>query len=103
MSSRRIPVLAVAALLGLGMTVAATAQTTRATVMKQCNVQANSRHLMGRDRQAFMKGCLSSPRKRQAALNGQQRRMQYCNVQAKTKGLIGSDRSRYVSACLRAP
>ncbi|HEX5460902.1 MAG TPA: PsiF family protein [Steroidobacteraceae bacterium] len=98
----RIPALAVLVVLGLGMTVGATAQTSRSAVMKECNVQANSRHLMGRDRQTFMKACLSSPRGRQLALNTQQRRMQYCNAQARAKGLMGSDRSRYVSRCLRA-
>jgi len=97
-----IPALAVAAVLGLSMTGSTNAQTSRSAVMKECNVQANSRHLMGRDRQSFMKTCLSSPGGRQLALNSQQRRMQYCNAQARAKGLMGSDRSRYVSRCLRA-
>ena len=97
-----IPALAVAAVLGLSMTVSANGQTSRSAVMKECNVQANSRHLMGRDRQNFMQACLTSPRGRHLALNSQQRRMQYCNAQARAKGLMGSDRNRYLSRCLRA-
>ena len=102
MSHLRIPALAVAALLGLSMTVTVNAQTTRSDVMKVCNVEANARHLMGRDRQTFMRTCLSSPGGRHLALNNSQRRMQYCNAQAKANGLMGSDRKRYMNSCLRA-
>jgi hypothetical protein len=101
-SPLRLPALAAAALLGLGMAATASAQSPRSGVMKQCNIEANSRHLMGRDRQSFMRVCLSSPAKRHLALNGQQRRMQYCNAQAKARRLMGSERSRYMSSCLRA-
>lgn len=100
MSHLRIPALAIAALLGLGMTVAANAQTTRSTVTRQCNATADARHLMGRDRQTFISACLRSPGKH-LALNSQQRRMQYCNAQARAKRLVGNDRSRYVNNCLR--
>ena len=101
MSRLRISALAVAALLGLSLTISANAQTTRSAAMKQCNAQASAKHLMGRDRQTFMKACLSSPRSRHLALNSQQQRMKYCSAQAKARRLMGGDRSRYMSSCLR--
>ena len=101
MSHLRTPALAVAALLALAMAGTAGAQTTQQTVMKQCNIEANARHLMGRSRQTFMQSCLRSPGKRHMALNSQQQRMRYCNAQAKAKGLRGTDQKRYVSSCLR--
>jgi len=102
MSQLPVPALAVFALLGFGMTGTASAESPRSAVMKQCNIEANSRQLRGPDRQTFMRACLSSPAKRHLALSSQQRRMQYCNAQAKARRLVGSDRSRYVSRCLRA-
>ena len=101
MSHLRIPVLIAAALLALGLTATVSAQTAQRTVMKQCNVEANAKHLMGRSRQAFMKSCLSSPRGRHLALNSQQRRMKDCNAQAKAKGLRGADQRHYMSSCLK--
>jgi hypothetical protein len=101
MSHLRIPALAVAGLLALSAAAAAGAQTAQRNVMKQCNIEANARHLMGRSRQTFMQSCLSSPGTRHLALNRQQRRMQYCNAQAKAKGLRGGDLRRYVNSCLR--
>jgi hypothetical protein len=101
MGSLRIAALAVAALFGLSAAVTASAQTTQQVLMKQCNIEANGKGLMGSRRRAFMRTCLRSPHRRHLALNSQQRRMRYCNEQAKAKGLMGSDRSRYVSGCLR--
>jgi len=101
MSRLRIPTLAVAALLGLGAAVTAGAQSSQQMLMKQCNVEANAKHLMGRSRQSFMQTCLSSPRRGHLALNSQQRRMKYCNAQARAKGLRGADQKRYMSSCLR--
>ena len=100
MSHLRMPVLAVGALLALGMTVPASAQTAQQTLMKQCNVEANARHLMGTSRQTFMQSCLSPPGTRHLALNRQQRRMKYCNAQARAKGLRGADQKRYMRSCL---
>lgn len=102
MSDLRIPALAVSALLALSAAVGASAQMAQRTVMKQCNVEANARHLMGRSRQTFMQSCLRSPGRRHVALNSQQRRMKLCNAQAKAKGLRGGDQRRYVSSCLRS-
>lgn len=101
MSAPRIPALAAAAILGLAAGLTATAQTSQQMLMKQCNVEASTRHLMGRSRQSFMQTCLRSPAKRHMALNSQQRRMKDCNAQANTKGLKGTDRRRYVNSCLR--
>jgi hypothetical protein len=101
MSHPRIPALAFAALLALGAAVTASAETGQRALMKQCNVEASARHLMGRSRQRFMQTCLSSPGGRRLALNSQQRRMQYCNAQARAKGLRGADQRRYVNSCLR--
>lgn len=101
MSHLRFPALAVAALLALGAAVAANAQTAQQTLMKRCNIQANTQHLLGRSRQTFMQSCLSSRGNRHLALNSQQRRMQYCNAQAKARGLRGPDQKRYMSSCLK--
>ena len=97
----RIPALAVAALLALGMTPAASAQNAQQTLMKQCNGEANARHLLGQDRRAFMKDCLSTPSRPRLAMTSSQRRMRVCNAQAKAKGLMGVDRKRFMSRCLR--
>lgn len=99
MSHLRIGALAAAALLALGVAATTSAQTAQRTLMKQCNIHANARHLMGRDRQMFMQKCLSG--RRQQALNSQQQRMRSCNAQARAKGLRGADQRRYVSSCLR--
>ena len=99
----RIPALAVAALLGLGVVAIAGAQNSQQTLMKQCNMEANAKHLMGSSRQSFMRTCLRSPSKRHMALTTQQRRMRDCNAQAKAKGLKGSDHKRFMSGCLRKP
>ena len=102
MSHSRIPAVAVAALLALSLSVGATAQSNRQTrMMKHCNVEANARHLMGRDRMSFMQTCLSGPRGRHLALNSQQRRMRDCSARAKAKGLKGSEHQRFMSSCLR--
>ena len=96
MSYRHISVLAVTALLALGAAVTS-AQSPQAR-MKQCNIEASARHLMGHRRQEFMRTCLKS---RHAALTAQQERMRRCNAQAKAKGLSGARRSSFMSSCLR--
>ena len=101
MSHPRVPALAIAALLALGAVATANAQTAQQALMKQCNVEASARHLMGSSRRSFMQSCLSSPGRRHLAVNSQQRRMRYCNAQAKAKGLRGADYKRYMSSCLR--
>jgi psiF repeat len=100
-SHLRIPTLAVAALLGLGMAVTAGAQNSQQMVMKHCNAEASARHLVGSSRRAFVRTCLSSPKSRHLAFNNQQRRMRYCNAQARAKGLTGDDHKRFMSSCLR--
>lgn len=107
MSQLRIPTLAIAALLGLGMAVTAGAQSAQSTqsaqeiVMRHCNAEASARHLVGSSRRAYIRTCLTSPHKRRLAFNAQQRRMRYCNAQAKAKGLMGDDHRRFMSNCLR--
>lgn len=102
MSYLRIPAMAVTALLALGMTHTATAQTAKQTMMRQCTGEANARHLLGRDRRTFMQTCMSSPTRQHLAMTSQQRRMRYCNAQAKAKGLMGMDRKRFMNSCLRS-
>lgn len=101
MSHLRIASLAVVALLGVSMSVVARAETSQQSLMKQCNIEANAKHMMGRDRQTFMKSCLSGPARGHQELNSQQRRMKDCNAQAKAKGLMGADRKHYMSSCLK--
>lgn len=104
MSQLRVPVLAIAALLGLGMAVTASAQRAQSAqevVMRHCNAEANARHLMGSSRRTFIRTCLRSPSRQHLALTTQQRRMRYCNAQARAKGLRGSDHRRFMSSCLR--
>ena len=101
MSHLRIPVLAIAALLGLGMTVSASAQTSQQILMRHCNAEASARHLMGSTRRSFMRTCLRSPARQHLALTTQQRRMRYCNAQARAKSLTGDDHKRFMSSCLR--
>lgn len=102
MSHLRIPALAIAALLGLGVTMTAGAQNSQQIVMRHCNAEASARHLMGSSRRAFVRTCMtSSPTKRHLALTTQQRRMRYCNAQAKAKGLSGDDHRQFMSSCLR--
>ena len=97
MKSRHIPVLAVTALLALG-TAVTSAQTPQQTRMKQCNMDASAKHLMGSDRQEFMRACLSG---KHMMLNRQQQRMSDCNARAKAKGLSGGLRKSFMSSCLR--
>lgn len=101
MSHLRIPALALAGLLGIGMSVGASAQNSQQMLMKHCNADASAKHLAGHARQDFMRTCLSSRAKRHAPLNSQQRRMSDCSAQAKAKGLRGTDRSHFMSSCLR--
>jgi hypothetical protein len=101
MSNLRIPAVAVTALLALGMSFTGSAQNAQQTLMRQCNGEANARHLPGPDRRAFMKDCLSSPPRQHLAMTSQQRRMRYCNARAKAKGLMGMDRKRFMSSCLK--
>lgn len=101
MSQLRIPALAIAALLGLGMAVSVSAQTSQQILMRHCNAAASSRHLMGSSRRTFIRTCLRSPSRQHLALTTQQRRMRYCNAQAKAKGLVGGDHKRFMSSCLR--
>ena len=101
MSHSRLPALAAAALLTLSLAVTAGAQSNQQTLMKQCNVEANAKHLMGQSRRSFMQTCLSGPRGRHLALNAQQRRMRDCSARAKAKGLKGAEHKRFMSSCLR--
>lgn len=97
MKYRHIPVLAVAAVLALG-TAVTSAQTTQQMRMKQCNMDASAKNLMGSSRQAFMRACLSG---KHTMINRQQQRMRDCNAQAKLKGLSGARRKSFMSSCLR--
>lgn len=97
MSHRHIPALAIVALLALG-TAVASAQTPQQMRMKQCNVEASARHLMGSRRQTYLRTCLQG---RHVALTAQQQRMRFCNAQARAKGLGGTRRSSFMSSCLR--
>lgn len=102
MPLRRIPALAVAALFALSVAVTASAQSTQQTRMRQCNVEANAKHLLGRSRQDFMRTCLSGPAGRHRALNAQQRRMKSCSAEARRKGLKGAAHKRYMKSCLKS-
>ncbi|MDE2052038.1 MAG: phosphate starvation-inducible protein PsiF [Gammaproteobacteria bacterium] len=101
MSRLRIPALAIAALLGLGMAITASAQSSQQMLMKHCNAEASAKHLMASSRREFMQTCLRSPSKRHLSLNAQQRRMRDCNAQAKAKRLRSNDHKRFMSSCLK--
>lgn len=102
MKHRRITALALAALLALSATFTVSAQGTQQEKMKQCNIEANARHLAGNERRQYMKVCLSAAGKPHKALNAQQQRMKFCNAQANVKGLKGAERKQFMSSCLKS-
>lgn len=101
MKHQLITALILAALLGAGGSVTASAQGTQQEKMRLCNTQANARHLMGTDRREFMSGCLSNRGSEHRSMNSQQRRMKSCSADAKSKGMKGAARKHYMSECLK--
>ncbi len=72
--------------------------------MKSCNKDAKEKALMGDERKAFMKSCLSKEGTPAAAMekkSTQQEKMKSCNKDAKTKALKGDERKKFMSDCLR--
>ena len=61
--------------------------------MKDCNAEAKTKNLMGADRKAFMKTCLSGDSAAAApAKQTQQEKMKTCSADAKAKSLKGERR-----------
>lgn len=89
--------------------------------MKGCNKEAKDAGMMGDERKAFMKKCLSKDYELKsgmaadapaaaatpaspaapAASSTQQDKMKGCSADAKTKGLKGDERKAFMSACLK--
>jgi psiF repeat len=70
--------------------------------MKDCNAQAKGK--TGDERKAFMKDCLSAPKKEAAEAAPKKsadpkQRMKDCNAQA--KGKKGDERKAFMSQCLK--
>jgi psiF repeat. len=78
--------------------------------MKDCNAKAGTDKLMGAERKAFMKQCLSKAGHAAAMAKGhaaasagkmaQRERMKTCNAQAKTDKLAGAKRKAFMKQCL---
>ncbi|HVM98106.1 MAG TPA: PsiF family protein [Candidatus Acidoferrales bacterium] len=81
------------------------AESAQQTKMKDCNAQADAKGLkgagQGKDRQAFMKECLSAKPAAAAPGNAQQEKMKACNKDASAKGLKGAERKQFMSGCLK--
>lgn len=79
------------AVLVLGMSLAALAQTAQQNLMKTCNAEAAGKK--GQERKDFMKACLSNGSKQQ------QERMKLCASQ--NKGKKADDYKKAQSECLK--
>jgi uncharacterized membrane protein len=66
--------------------------------MKTCNADASKKALMGDERKAFMKDCLSG--KQEEVANSQQDKMKTCNADAAKKELKGDERKAFMKNCL---
>jgi hypothetical protein len=73
------------------------APTTQQSKMATCNKDAGDKKLVGDERKAFMKSCLSAKVDGRTA---QQDRMKACNKEAGDKKLAGDERKTFMSACL---
>lgn len=104
------------ALCGLGFALAVTVPVSageQQNKMKGCNKEAKDMGVMGDERKAFMKKCLSKEYQLKseaappaapaatAAASPQQDRMKGCSADAKAKGLKGDERKTFMSACLK--
>jgi len=74
--------------------------------MKACNKDAKEKALIGDERKAFMKTCLSKEGAPAAApamdkKATQQEKMKACNKDAKEKALNGDERKKFMSDCLK--
>jgi len=84
--------------------------------MTTCSADAKAKGLMGAERTAFMKSCLSEKGAETTAgastsatgasgsatprANSQTEKMKSCNADAKTKGLKGTERKAFMKSCL---
>ena len=84
--------------------------------MTTCSADAKAKGLMGAERKAFMKSCLSEKGAETTAgastsatgasgsaaprANSQTEKMKSCNADAKTKGLKGTERKAFMKSCL---
>lgn len=68
--------------------------------MKQCNSEANAKHLKGDERKNFMSTCLSAKAEEHAGTMSQQDKMKKCNAEANDKHLKGDERKNFMSTCL---
>ena len=75
--------------------------------MTTCSADAKAKGLMGAERKAFMKSCLSEKGAETTAgaitsprANRQTEKMKSCNADAKTKGLKGTERKAFMKSCL---
>ena len=67
-----------------------------------CDAQATSLHIEGENREAFMKGCLSTGSAEPAReLTPQQVNMQACDRQADTRSMKGNDRRKFMWECMQ--
>jgi hypothetical protein len=107
------------ALCGLGFALAVSATVSageQQNKMKGCNKEAKEMGVMGDERKAFMKKCLSKDYELKsgaaaeaapatpampAAASTQQDKMRGCSAEAKTKGLKGDERKAFMSTCLK--
>lgn len=67
--------------------------------MKTCNADAKTKALVGDERKAFMKECLSADGAK-SGLTAQQEKMKTCNADAKAKALAGDERKAFMKSCL---
>lgn len=98
---RSIWLVTVGAVLALAAGQFAVAETTQQTKMGTCNADAKAKSLMGDERKAFMKECLSNhPAAATEKKSSQQEKMKTCNADAKTKALSGDARKAFMKDCL---
>lgn len=69
--------------------------------MKDCNAQANKKHMRGDERQDFMSSCLRADGERPRQLSAQQEKMRTCNRTASERELKGDERREFMSDCLK--
>ena len=99
---RLFKVMLTTAVLTVGMTAIARAETAQQQKMTTCSTDAKAKGLKGDDRKAYMKTCLSGSAAATAdkQLTPQQQKMKTCSTDAKAKGLKGDDRKAYMKTCL---
>jgi hypothetical protein len=74
--------------------------------MADCNAEAKTEKLTGKDQKDFMKVCLSkgvdAAKQETQTKNSQQEKMKKCNADATAQKLKGDARKQFLSNCLKA-